>query len=423
MSDAPSHDWEEIVFRGVESDHLDYKAAQSWNTLSAAGKAKIVRHLTAFANTDGGYLVIGVGEDDSGIPALRTGLTEEQSRSFDPSAVGPYINRCVEPPIDFTLERPEVRGKRYAIFTVRPFSGLPHVCCRGIDGELQTGVFYIRTPDAASRPAHRESELHALIARALRNQREMLAAVLRGVLYDTRSSGEEHRDPRPPLPEGGDEDLFNDSLVYFKRRRVTSGDPPILQISLAPAKSEPTRFSHDQLAGAAAAAIAGIRSVAPDFIDPAELPKWHRANRALRRLDDRAPRMYQLFRSGALHYVELPADADGVLAAEHLLRLAAGAAGFIGGYLRTLGFADELFTLRFSLAPLDRSLFDGGSGAPHRPRVGEAAEEFTRRAADFSEAPERYAERIFRTVAEVYTLPEGELAAFSAAIRERMGRS
>ena len=421
MSDPAAHDWEEIVFRGVESDHLDYKAAQSWNTMTAAGRAKIVRHLTAFANTDGGCLVIGVGEDSSGIPALRTGLTEEQSRSFDPSAVGSFVNRCVEPPIDFTLERPEVRGKRYAIFTVRPFTGLPHVCSCGIDGELQTGVFYIRTPDAASRPARRVSELHALVARALRNQREMLAAVLRGVLYETRP-GEERREPRPPISEGGDEDLFNDSLVYFKRRRVPAGDPPILQISLAPADSEPTRFSHDQLAAAAAAASPGIRSVAPEFIDPAELPKWHRANRALRRLDDRAPRMYQLFRSGALHYVELPADADGVLAAEHLLRLAAGAAGFIGGYLKSLGFGAELFTLRFSIAPLDRTVFDDGSGVPHRARVDEAAGEFTRRAADFSEAPERYAERIFRAVAEIYTLPESSLAAFSTAIRERMAR-
>ena len=134
MSDpAPTYDWQEIVCRGVESDHLDYKAAQSWNTMTAAGRAKIVRHLTAFANTDGGFLVIGVGEDASGIPSLCTGLSEEQSRSFDPSAVGSFVNRCVEPPIDFTLERPVVGGKRYAVFIVRPFTGLPHVCSCGIE--------------------------------------------------------------------------------------------------------------------------------------------------------------------------------------------------------------------------------------------------------------------------------------------------
>ena len=51
--------WRELVYRGVESDELDYKAAMNWNTMSRAAKGKIARHLTAFANTRGGYLVIG----------------------------------------------------------------------------------------------------------------------------------------------------------------------------------------------------------------------------------------------------------------------------------------------------------------------------------------------------------------------------
>ena len=422
MIDREQYDWQEIVCRGVESDRLDYKAAQSWNTMSAAGRAKIVRHLTAFANTEGGFLVIGVGEDSSGVPSLRTGLTEEESRSFDPSAVGSFVNRCVEPPIDFTLERPMVLGKRYAIFTVRPFSGLPHVCSTSFDGELQTGVFYIRTPDAASRPARRASELHALVARALRNQREMLAAVLRGILYDGRTEGE-RREIRRAIAADEEEDIFNDSLLYFKRRRVPSGEAAIFQLSLAPGAFSDARFTHDRLAEAAEKALSLSRAEPPGFIAPGETAKCHRANRALRRLDDRAPRMFQLFRSGAFHYIGLPAGPEGRLDAGDFLRLCADGAAFLGGYLRELGFDGELFTLRFSLAPLGRTAFADGDGAPLAARIAEVSGEYTRRAADFSEAPERYAERIFRSVAEAYTLPETRIAEFTAAIRRRVSRS
>ena len=34
-------DWKELVFRGVESDELDYKAAQNWDELPKSGRAKL----------------------------------------------------------------------------------------------------------------------------------------------------------------------------------------------------------------------------------------------------------------------------------------------------------------------------------------------------------------------------------------------
>ena len=84
--------WRELVYRGVESDELDYKAAMNWNLLSKSGRAKLVRHCLAFANTRGGYLVIGVGEDASGHPSDYQGLTKEELHSFDPS--GKFCNEC-----------------------------------------------------------------------------------------------------------------------------------------------------------------------------------------------------------------------------------------------------------------------------------------------------------------------------------------
>ena len=81
MSAMRAYDFAELVTRGVESDELDYKAAMNWNTMSRAAKGKIARHLTAFANVRGGFLVIGVGESSSGIPDQLTGVSEDDAAS------------------------------------------------------------------------------------------------------------------------------------------------------------------------------------------------------------------------------------------------------------------------------------------------------------------------------------------------------
>ena len=56
MEKAPEHeprDMRELIYRGVESEELDYKAAMSWTAMSRAARAKIVRHCLALANTKG----------------------------------------------------------------------------------------------------------------------------------------------------------------------------------------------------------------------------------------------------------------------------------------------------------------------------------------------------------------------------------
>ena len=399
-------DFEELIYRQMESDTLDYKAHQSWNDMGATGRGKFIRHLAAFANTHGGVLVVGVGEDSSGCPCDYTGLTDAESRSFDPTAVGAYVNACVEPPIDFTLERPLVRGKRYAVFIVRPFTTLPHVCTRSVENELQSGVFYIRTPDASSRPAHRAMEMHRLIQRALRNQRELLAKMIRGILYENRetdSSGEDNGSSAEPQAD----DIFSSSLAYFRRRRSPRpGEPGVLAQYYVKLDCD-TDFSPDRIRDAAVAAAGE-----GDFISAVEVKNANPGNMALRYLDRENPRMFQLFRRAWIYQVEYLPAAGTELAALGMAEKLAAFCRFVGAFYRELGMDQALLELTVEVSGLN------GSAIRYCDRVypallPEIRSRIVRSAADIGGDEAGYTARLLRDFGEGFGLPDAVLAEMS----------
>ena len=67
-----------LIARGSESKDLDYKGPTAWNESDKRASCRIVKDCLAMANTEGGYLVIGVSETPSG-PKL-DGLTEKQAK-------------------------------------------------------------------------------------------------------------------------------------------------------------------------------------------------------------------------------------------------------------------------------------------------------------------------------------------------------
>ena len=198
---AYSDDWREIVYCRLENQQIDFKAPQNWNLIGRPGRAKLARHAIAMANTLVGYVVIGVGEDANGIPNQYIGMTEEEASSFDPSAVGQALSSFADPPVSLDIVRPIIDGRRYVVIVVYPFTGMPHVCSNACESELQRGAFYIRTPDARSKVAVKSSELHLLIQRCLRNQRQMLGRMLRGILYEDRQTDSPEMELLPPLLE------------------------------------------------------------------------------------------------------------------------------------------------------------------------------------------------------------------------------
>ena len=387
----------EVVFRGVESDELDYKAAQSWTALTRGGRGKIIRHLIALANTKGGFLVIGVGEDAAGKPALYTGVSDEQCASFDPSTVGTFVNRCVEPPIDFTIERPLIDGKRFVIFIIKPFSQLPHVCCNSVDTELTMGVFYIRTPEASSRPAARAIEMQQLIQRAMRNQREQLARVLRGILYE---SGTFHG----TTENARFTDTISSSAEFFKRRKNPSRESCMLQISLLP--ETPADFALTDLRKAAMEAWRWQPGV--HFFDNEDIENAYLTNVSLRFMATEGDWMWQLYKTGLFHCIgAFPPgmDIDGQLlkAWVHCI------ANFTGRLCSALGWQEEQPLLRVELFNVEDHHLICPKGTPGTCKIGKIEFEFRRSAADLAAGSCAHASRILKGIGERFNLNDAQL--------------
>ena len=387
--------WRELVYRGVESDELDYKAAMNWNLLSKSGRAKLVRHCLAFANTRGGYLVIGVGEDASGHPSDYQGLTKEELHSFDPSTVTSFIHRLTDPPINFTIERPEIDGKRYVIFAIKPFSSLPHICASGVDGELLQGVFYIRTKGASSRPAVSAMEMQGLIRRALRNQRAMLGQMLRGILSEARDLAESgtSADRRFTV----EQEQFS---RYLRGRWPKNGRESVrVEFYVRPVVYDESRCSLKRLEQGAEAAVSG-------FFPAEEAAALYRVSTAVRAFDPEKCCAAEFFQSALVcRAMDLPLSDKGVADISVLKSYLTGFCRFAEAFYTAVGLDDSMLQLTCCL-PESEGLSLGWADGFSAPFAGESARaSIDIPAVDLASAPEMAAGRLFIDLGEQFLLP------------------
>lgn len=389
--------WRELVYRGVESDELDYKAAMNWNLLNKAGRAKLVRHCLAFANTRGGYIVIGVREDRSGHPSDYQGLGPEEIHSFDPSSVTPFIHRLTDPPVNFTIERPEIDGKRYVIFAIKPFNSLPHICASGVEGELQQGVFYIRTKGASSRPAVSAMELHGLIRRALRNQRAMLGQMLRGILYEARDLAESGTSAERRFTV--EQEQFS---RYLQNRwpDVSQGNNSVrVEFYARPLIYDGARCSIKRLEQ-------GARAAAGAFFPESEVESLYGVSTALRSFDPEKPAGAEFFQSALIcRALALPLNEKGVAEIDVFKTLLKDFVFFAERFYSGIGMDDALLHLSCRLSGSEGlSLgWQDGFSAPYAGESAECSAEFA--AGDLASSPEAAAEKLFAGIGEQFLLP------------------
>lgn len=409
MANGIPIDWKSIIYRGIESEELDYKSAQNWLKLSRVGKARLARHCMAMANTKGGYIVIGVGEDKSGKPCVYTGLTAQQSKSFDPTDVGNVINRYSDPPVDFDIERPVIDGKRYVIFVIRRFSLLPHVCCYNCDNELQQGVFYVRTADASSRPAYKSSEVHAIVQRALRNQREVLGRMLRGILYEGKKTIDVNSKSEFV------EQMVHSRKIFDRTKTSLKAEHGMFcEISVFPSEFIQEKFGLSQIKKAVENSV--LTSLDSSFLIMANSDECYFTNVAYRSFSKEKKQFWQAFSSGLFHYMTFLEKNHNSINYLEIIKLVSEAVHFLGQYYYELGYTDELFNIRFKISDTEGVILEGmwkdknaaSDNSYYICRIPEIEVKMFRTAADLISGNADHSARIIKEICERFNLPEGK---------------
>lgn len=119
------------LVKNGEGAHLEFK-------LKATHPEKIVREVVAFANSSGGLLLIGVGDDKS-IPGVKFADEDEYILTR-------AIEQYCKPAISYTLQRITVSGEREVlVFVIAASARKPHYVIHDFKNNL--GKVYVRVAD------------------------------------------------------------------------------------------------------------------------------------------------------------------------------------------------------------------------------------------------------------------------------------
>ncbi len=131
------------LVRQGEGTHLEFK-------LKAAHPEKIVREVVAFANTEGGLLLVGVGDDKS-VPGVKFPDEEEYTLT---RAIAKY---CY-PEISYSLQKVAVTDEREVlVFSILPSDNKPHFVIE--DFTNHTGRAYVRIADKSVQASREVKEV------------------------------------------------------------------------------------------------------------------------------------------------------------------------------------------------------------------------------------------------------------------------
>lgn len=183
VTPTPSLDLEPIVFGfDRETAVIEYKSGIGWNEMDRRAQRELIRDLMAFGNSDTfGYLVVGVSQTDSGVYE-RSGVSEEQAASYDPTPVGEVVRTYSDPEVQLTIHLPGFQRRRFVVFRIAPFSTVPHICRQSYDNVLEQAAIYVRTDNAQSIKVPTAQHMRRLVDRATFNQRETLLAQIRSLV-------------------------------------------------------------------------------------------------------------------------------------------------------------------------------------------------------------------------------------------------
>ena len=169
-----------IIERNFESKGLDYKGPVEWNSGDKKACCELAKDIIGMANTEGGYIVIGVSELDEGFSL--DGVNAEQARSFESSEVCRFVQNYVDPPINVRILKIVHNLKLFIVISVPKFPDTPHICQKTYPDVLRDRELYVRTDNNETAPIKSSSDFRLLIESAIRNRADSLLSSFRAIL-------------------------------------------------------------------------------------------------------------------------------------------------------------------------------------------------------------------------------------------------
>jgi Putative DNA-binding domain len=169
-----------ILHRNFESKDLDYKGPIGWDSKAKKACCELVKDIMAMANTQGGYIVIGIAELDHGFRL--DGVSIEQAGTFESSEICRFVQKYADPPINVRVQKVTSAGLRFVILEVPRFTDTPHICQKDFPEVLRERELYIRTDNNESAAMKSSADFRALIEAAVRNRTDSLLTSFRSIL-------------------------------------------------------------------------------------------------------------------------------------------------------------------------------------------------------------------------------------------------
>jgi len=135
-------EFRDILGLGHELSGVEFKGPGS--RTDKAFFAQVARAALGMSNRrDGGLIVIGVGEDESGAP-VPLGLSVDQLATWGYDSFADSLDEYADPNVVFELQRISLDGMDFVVIKVAEFDDIPVLCSKSYESSLRKGACYVR---------------------------------------------------------------------------------------------------------------------------------------------------------------------------------------------------------------------------------------------------------------------------------------
>jgi len=168
-----------------ESGRADYKAAVRFEE-DTEFAVKIVKHILGFANSNGGYLVIGFNDSDL---KMDYNLSAEVVASYDTTRLGQYVKSHIsnDENVSLSVHKIDYSGSIFPIINIQPFKTYPYFTSDKAtrlkyDKILKKETLYYRDESARTITVANTAQFKLIIDRSVRNRQNEILIEFRSLL-------------------------------------------------------------------------------------------------------------------------------------------------------------------------------------------------------------------------------------------------